>query len=300
MCHHYSDVGVIYTGRDWASQGMWCVGTTSTTLSTTPATARREVYLDDCDSGDTVVGNIVFGGVGRGVLLGGGRDNTIRGNIFIGLPVGVHVDARGPSDHARQAELVEPAGEVRGGRLTCRPCGASVILGLPPRGQRTLLPLGNSLPTISSSTARNPLRRPRRSKKRGSTRTTISKAAWTTIPFLPAKGPARLDLANLRCGRRAPGFPAIPLERIGSRRRRESLRNRLTENGPSCARVLFTWIHRIFGMNHLGLSKGRSIHVPLSFRRCSRAGIGLTQRLPPQVSYLPPGHIASLFNRLPS
>jgi hypothetical protein len=42
------------------------------------------------------VGNIVFGGVGRGVLLGGGRDNKIHGNIFINLPIGIHVDARGP------------------------------------------------------------------------------------------------------------------------------------------------------------------------------------------------------------
>ena len=30
------------------------------------------------------------------MLLGGGRDNTIQGNIFINLPIGIHVDARGP------------------------------------------------------------------------------------------------------------------------------------------------------------------------------------------------------------
>jgi hypothetical protein len=30
------------------------------------------------------------------VLLGGGRDNTFRGNLFIDQPIGIHVDARGP------------------------------------------------------------------------------------------------------------------------------------------------------------------------------------------------------------
>ena len=54
------------------------------------------IYLDDCDSGDTFVGNIVYRSGNRGVLLGGGRDNTFRGNIFIDHPIGIHVDGRGP------------------------------------------------------------------------------------------------------------------------------------------------------------------------------------------------------------
>ncbi len=95
-CILYSDVGVFYTGRDWASQGNVVRWNYIHSSVNNEGHGSSAIYLDDCDSGDTVIGNIVFGGVGRGVLLGGGRDNTIRGNIFIDLPVGIHVDARGP------------------------------------------------------------------------------------------------------------------------------------------------------------------------------------------------------------
>lgn len=97
VCRFYSDVGVLYTGRDWASQGnivRWNLMYRITNRAVGHGT--NAIYLDDCDSGDTVEGNIVFGGARRGVLLGGGRDNDIRGNVFVGLPVGIQVDARGP------------------------------------------------------------------------------------------------------------------------------------------------------------------------------------------------------------
>ena len=96
VCLLYSDVGVFYTGRDWASRGnvvRWNYIHDNTNNAGHGSSA---IYLDDCDSGDTVVGNIVVGGVGRGVLLGGGRDNSLCGNVFIDLPVGLYVDARGP------------------------------------------------------------------------------------------------------------------------------------------------------------------------------------------------------------
>jgi len=96
VCIHYSDVGVFYTGRDWSSRGNIVRWNYIYGIANNAGHGSSAIYLDDCDSGDTVIGNIVFGGVGRGVLLGGGRDNTIRGNIFIDLPVGIHVDARGP------------------------------------------------------------------------------------------------------------------------------------------------------------------------------------------------------------
>jgi len=52
------------------------------------------VYLDDCASGTMVVGNVCYR-AGRGVLLGGGRDNTIENNIFVDCRPAVHVDGRG-------------------------------------------------------------------------------------------------------------------------------------------------------------------------------------------------------------
>lgn len=96
MCTYYSDVGVFYTGRDWASRGNLVRWNYIHDNTNNAGHGSSAIYLDDCDSGDTVVGNIVLGGVGRGVLLGGGRDNIIHGNLFVDLPIGIHVDARGP------------------------------------------------------------------------------------------------------------------------------------------------------------------------------------------------------------
>jgi len=55
----------------------------------------QAVYLDDCFCGTTVFGNVIVN-CGRGVLIGGGRDNLVANNIFINShPAAVHVDARG-------------------------------------------------------------------------------------------------------------------------------------------------------------------------------------------------------------
>ncbi len=94
--HPLRDVGVFYTGRDWASRGNVVRWNYIHDIPVKGGSGSQAIYLDDCDSGDTVVGNIVYRSGNRGVLLGGGRDNTIRGNIFIDQPIGIHVDARGP------------------------------------------------------------------------------------------------------------------------------------------------------------------------------------------------------------
>lgn len=52
------------------------------------------VYLDDFLSGTTVFGNIFYK-TGYGVLIGGGRDNTVENNIFIDCFPSVHMDDRG-------------------------------------------------------------------------------------------------------------------------------------------------------------------------------------------------------------
>lgn len=51
------------------------------------------VYLDDCASGTTVEGN-TFRIEGTGVMIGGGRDNVVRNNRFVGTDPAIHVDAR--------------------------------------------------------------------------------------------------------------------------------------------------------------------------------------------------------------
>lgn len=92
-CLETGDAGALYTGRTWASQGNvvrhnyihhnggvngWSMG----------------VYLDDCDSGDTVEGN-VFVDVRRAVFIGGGRDNHVLNNVFIDCSPALHLDDRG-------------------------------------------------------------------------------------------------------------------------------------------------------------------------------------------------------------
>jgi hypothetical protein len=87
------DGGVVYTGRDWTArgteirhnffhdnigQGKW-----------EPA-----IYLDDLASGIKATGNWIER-CHWGFLVGGGRDNTIRGNRIEACKLAFHLDARG-------------------------------------------------------------------------------------------------------------------------------------------------------------------------------------------------------------
>ncbi|EMI19993.1 hypothetical protein RMSM_03094 [Rhodopirellula maiorica SM1] len=90
------DSGAFYTGRDWTSQGnvlrhnyIHDLGSSDSTHVNTMG-----VYLDDCDSGDTIEGN-VFLRAGRAIMIGGGRDNRILNNLVIDCPIGMHLDSRG-------------------------------------------------------------------------------------------------------------------------------------------------------------------------------------------------------------
>ncbi|HSW44667.1 MAG TPA: right-handed parallel beta-helix repeat-containing protein [Phycisphaerae bacterium] len=95
VCTETDDAGAIYTGRDWTWRGnvirhnyFHDMGTYKTWVGV------QSVYLDDMASATTVYGNIIVRG-GRGVLLGGGRNNTVENNIFVDCTPAVHVDERG-------------------------------------------------------------------------------------------------------------------------------------------------------------------------------------------------------------
>jgi hypothetical protein len=91
------DVGAIYMGRDWTMRGLRIVGNFVHDLG---GTARLDshpvgVYLDDQFSGVTISRN-VFLRMGWGVLIGGGRDNRVDGNVFALMrTAAIHYDARG-------------------------------------------------------------------------------------------------------------------------------------------------------------------------------------------------------------
>lgn len=90
------DAGAFYTGRDWTSQGNILRHNFIHDLGGGDAghVNTMGVYLDDCDSGDTLEGNIFFR-AGRAIMIGGGRDNTVAGNLVVDCPIGLHLDSRG-------------------------------------------------------------------------------------------------------------------------------------------------------------------------------------------------------------
>ena len=91
---HSSDAGAIYAGGDWTAQGcvvryncLWNVGGGEFTPD--------GIYFDDMLSGQTACGNLVIGVRKNGFLIGGGRDNRIRGNIIVRCGTPVKYDDRG-------------------------------------------------------------------------------------------------------------------------------------------------------------------------------------------------------------
>ncbi len=218
VCIHYSDVGVFYTGRDWCGRGNVVRWNYVHNIANLAGHGSSAVYFDDCDSGDTAVGNIVFGGVGRGVLLGGGRDNTIRGNIFIDLPVGIHVDARGP----RGITLDKP-----GSWNLLAKCEAVDYLSplwrrRYPRLARTmenepLLPLGNAMHGNIFLGCKRPFALASDVKEEWLDRANNLVASLDDYPVIPAAEPSTsLDLSLLPAiWEQVEGFEPIPIDRIG-------------------------------------------------------------------------------------
>jgi hypothetical protein len=218
VCTLYSDVGVFYTGRDWASRGNVVRWNYIHSNTNREGTGSQAIYLDDCDSGDTVVGNIVYGGVGRGVLLGGGRDNVIDGNIFIHLPKGIHVDARGPRgitldkpgswNLKAKCEAVDYLSPLWRKRY---PSLARIM------NEEPLLPMGNVITNNIFVDCKQAFALARDVKEEWLTRENnreFSAADFAFIPANPDAGP--LDLTKLpELWTTVDGFNPIPIEKIG-------------------------------------------------------------------------------------
>lgn len=88
------DCGAIYCGRDWTLHGTVIRNNFFHDLTGTDGRYQNAVYLDDMASGITVAGNIFYN-CHWGMLVGGGRDNLIMGNVFIGGTRAISFDARG-------------------------------------------------------------------------------------------------------------------------------------------------------------------------------------------------------------
>jgi hypothetical protein len=89
-----SDAGAIYIHQDWTARGNVIRGNYLYDLAGTDGREVKGVYLDDQTSGTTVEKN-VFWNVQQAVFIGGGSDNTVSGNLFVGSSPGIHLDQRG-------------------------------------------------------------------------------------------------------------------------------------------------------------------------------------------------------------
>lgn len=83
------DVGAFYSVADWTTHGN--ILRHNFVHSCPRANA---FYVDDGDSGDTIVGNVIVNAA-CGPFVGGGHFNTVQNNVVVNSPVGIHLDARG-------------------------------------------------------------------------------------------------------------------------------------------------------------------------------------------------------------
>ncbi len=88
------DAGAVYCGRDWTAQGTTIRGNVFRDVGSAGRRYENAIYLDDMASGIRVQGNLIVGGH-WGMLIGGGRDVEVTGNVLLGCRLGLSFDARG-------------------------------------------------------------------------------------------------------------------------------------------------------------------------------------------------------------
>ncbi len=92
VCLDTNDAGAFYMGRDFSERGNVICENYFYDLG--EGDLVQGVYLDDCASGTTIERNI-FVRAGRGMMIGGGRDNIVMGNAFVECQPSIHLDGRG-------------------------------------------------------------------------------------------------------------------------------------------------------------------------------------------------------------
>ena len=102
------DAGAFYVGRSWAMRGNVVRFNRFEHVRPTERLAQASCsqnafYLDDQMSGYEFYGNTVVNAT-TGVLLGGGRDNRIHGNTFVGCDTDVAFDDRGLNWQAKSCQ----------------------------------------------------------------------------------------------------------------------------------------------------------------------------------------------------
>jgi hypothetical protein len=100
VCQLGSDLGAIYSGRDWGYRGNEIrynfIHDVSASARWPGRGQTHGIYLDDCVSGIHVHGNVLYRiADGSAALLGGGRDNVVENNVIARCLGGLMADSRG-------------------------------------------------------------------------------------------------------------------------------------------------------------------------------------------------------------
>jgi len=93
VCYEANDGGAVYAGYNWTMRGTVIRHNFMHHVNGLGGRGCVGVYLDDMYSGTAITGN-VFYRVTRAAFIGGGRDNTVRDNLFIECDKAMHMDAR--------------------------------------------------------------------------------------------------------------------------------------------------------------------------------------------------------------
>lgn len=88
-----SDAGAIYSGYDWAGNGT-VIRYNRLERIGQGGFRPDGIYWDDGLSGQTAYGNLLIGVGKNGFLVGGGRENTVKGNILIDCNTPIQYDDR--------------------------------------------------------------------------------------------------------------------------------------------------------------------------------------------------------------
>ncbi len=126
VCQDTADAGAIYCGRDWTLGGNRVHGNFIHDLGAASTHGNWGVYLDDMASGIEVSSNIVMN-TASGVLVGGGRNNMIVGNVFINCPKrSIRYDARGTGWVSKSRSWLDKPDGTMWKRLSALPYQAGV------------------------------------------------------------------------------------------------------------------------------------------------------------------------------
>jgi hypothetical protein len=119
VCLDVNDAGAIYAGRDWTFRGNVIRDNLVADISRgDPRGNLSAIYLDDMLSGVAVERNLLIN-VPHGILIGGGRDNLVQGNVFVRVTTPVHVDQRA-LEWARDSVSIDGSMRVRLRRMPYR------------------------------------------------------------------------------------------------------------------------------------------------------------------------------------